>query len=232
MLGTELGLAGVSPMIIDTLLTLSGQAKGAGVQPRTVEVFDLRGMADQLLEKALPREPISGHFGGLPVELDYRPWNTRHPYLVSIPQDRIEQLLTERLADCDISVYRGHELIGCNCDDDGVTATVHDRATDADVHVRARYLVACDGGHSTVRALVGVPFPGQAGTRPAVLAEVRLTSISDLVPRRISHFAAMVRDGGGYWSMLSPLEGDLYRLVFGPLTRPSSTVADQRCRAP
>jgi 2-polyprenyl-6-methoxyphenol hydroxylase-like FAD-dependent oxidoreductase len=180
-------------------------------------------MAEQLLEKSLPRAPISGHFGGLPVELDCRPWNTRHPYLGSIPQGSIEQLLTERLADDGISVRRGSELIGLNCDDDGVTATVHDKATDAEIPIRARYLVACDGGHSTVRALLGVPFPGQAGTRPAVLAEVRLTSISDLVPRRISHFAAMVRDGGGYWSMLSPLEGDLYRLVFGPL---DATVAN------
>lgn len=229
MLGTELGLAGVTPMVIDTLLTPSGQAKGGGVQPRTAEVFDLRGMADQLLEEALPRQPVSGHFGGLPIELDCQPWNTRHPCLVSVPQARVEQLLTKQLADYGISIRRGYQLIGLHSDDDGITATVHDEATDADVHIRARYLVACDGGHSTVRALLEVPFPGQAGTHPAVLAEVRLTSISDLVPRRIGHFATMVRDGGGYWSMLSPLQGDRYRLVFGPL---DVAVADQRYDSP
>ncbi|MGH3975733.1 MAG: FAD-dependent monooxygenase [Pseudonocardiaceae bacterium] len=107
----------------------------------------------------------------------------------------------------------------------GVTATVHDHATGTDLEIRARYLVACDGGHSTVRKLLGIPFPGQAGTRPAVLAEVRLTSISDLVPTSISQFHAMVRDGGGYWSMLSPLEGDLYRLVFGSF---AATIDDPR----
>lgn len=60
------------------------------MQPRTAEVFDLRGMMDQLPESTLPRELIGGHFGGLPVELDCRPWNTRHPYPVPIPHERVD----------------------------------------------------------------------------------------------------------------------------------------------
>lgn len=128
---------------------------------------------------------------------------------MSTPQSCIEQLLVQRLAEFDISVRRGHQLTALRPDDDRVTATVHDQATGADLEIRARYLVACDGGHSTVRKLLDIPFPGHAGTRLAVLAEVRLTSISDLVPTSISQFNAMVRDGGGYWSMLNPMEGDL-----------------------
>jgi 2-polyprenyl-6-methoxyphenol hydroxylase-like FAD-dependent oxidoreductase len=152
--------------------------------------------------------------------LDCRPWNTRHPYVTPIPQGRIEQLLTERLADYDVSVRRGHELTALHPDDDGVTATVRDHVTGTGLDICARYLVACDGGHSAVRKLLRVLFPGQAGTMAAVLADVRLTSISHLVPTSISQFTAMVRDGDGYWSMLNPLEGDLYRLVFGPFERP------------
>ncbi|MGH3798437.1 MAG: FAD-dependent monooxygenase, partial [Pseudonocardiaceae bacterium] len=44
MLGTELGLAGVSTVVADALPAPSGQVKGGGVQPRTAEIFDLRGM--------------------------------------------------------------------------------------------------------------------------------------------------------------------------------------------
>ncbi|HKR48373.1 MAG TPA: FAD-dependent monooxygenase [Pseudonocardiaceae bacterium] len=230
MLATELGLAGVTPLVIDALPVPSGQAKGGVLQPRTAEVFDLRGLMDQLPESALSQAPIGGHFGGLPVELDARPWNTRHPYPVAIPHERVEQVLTERLADYDIAVHFGHELTALQSAEDGVVATVHDQAADSDLHIRAQYLVACDGGHSTVRKLLGVPFPGHAGTMTAVLAHVRLTSVSDLVPTRISHFAAMVREGGGYWSMLNPpLEGDLYRLVFGSF---EATTADQRRDSP
>jgi 2-polyprenyl-6-methoxyphenol hydroxylase-like FAD-dependent oxidoreductase len=230
MLGTELGLAGVTPVVIDALPVPSGQAKGGVVQPRTAEVFDLREMMDQLLEGASPHESVGGHFGGLPVELDCRPWNTHHPYPVPIPHERIERLLTERLADYDVVVRLGHELTALYPEDDGVIATVYDRAGGSDLCIRARYLVACDGGHSMVRKLLGVPFPGQAATMTAVLAHVRLAAVSDLVPTHISQFAAMVRDGGGYWSMLNPpLEGDLYRLVFGPL---EATIADQRRDSP
>jgi 2-polyprenyl-6-methoxyphenol hydroxylase-like FAD-dependent oxidoreductase len=85
MLGTELGLAGVTPVVIDMLPAPSGQSKGSAVQPRTAEVFDLRGMMDQLLDRALPHEPGTGHFGGLPVPLDCRPWNTRYPCITPIP---------------------------------------------------------------------------------------------------------------------------------------------------
>ncbi|MGH3936094.1 MAG: FAD-dependent monooxygenase [Pseudonocardiaceae bacterium] len=217
MLATELGLAGIAAVSIDASLAPSGQAKGAAIQPRTAEVFDLRGMMDQLLEMALPGEPISGHFGGLPVELNCRPWNTRHPFPVPVPQAAVEQILIQRLAEYGASVRRGHQLTALHPDNDGVTATVYDQVTGTDLEIRARYLVACDGGHSTVRKLRGVPFPGHAGTRSSVLAEVRLASISDLVPASISQFHAVVRDGGGYWSMLNPLEGGLYRLVFGTL---------------
>ncbi len=225
MLGTELGLAGVSTVVADALPAPSGQVKGGGVQPRTAEIFDLRGMMEPLLRHGLPSEPVSGHFGGLPVPLDCRPWHTRHLYPASIPQGRIEKFLTGRLAEYGITVRRGHRLIAVEPDADGVTATVHDHATGTDLRVRSRYLVACDGAHSTVRTLLGVPFPGLPGTRPAVLADVRLTSVSDLVPAGNGPFATMVRDDGGYWSMLNPLGDGRYRFVFGPL-EPSE--ADQR----
>lgn len=178
MLATELRLAGVAAVSIDASRAPSGLAKGAVIQPRTAEVFDLRGMMGHLLERALPGEPSSGHFGGLPVELNCQPWNTRYPFPVPAPQAAVEQVLTQRLAEYGVSVRHGHQLTALHADDDWATATVHDQVTGTDLKVRARYLVACDGGHSTVRKLLGIPFPGQVGTRSAVLAEVRLASIS------------------------------------------------------
>ncbi|HEY2766008.1 MAG TPA: FAD-dependent monooxygenase [Pseudonocardiaceae bacterium] len=217
MLGTELGLAGVQAVVIDALPAPSRQAKGGGVQPRTAEIFDLRGMMDPLRRHAVPGEPVSGHFGGLPVPLDCRPWRTRHLWPVQIPQSHIEEFLATRLARHHHAVRRGHQLTAIEPGDHSITAVVHDHATGTDLRVGARYLVACDGAHSTVRTLLGVGFPGEPGTRTAVLADIRLTSVSGLVPTGNGPFAAMVRDGGGYWSMLNPLDAGRYRFVFGPL---------------
>jgi len=82
------------------------------------------------------------------------------------------------------------------------------------------HLVACDGGHSTVRRLVGAPFPGRAGTMSAVTADIDLASAADTVARSATHFHMLQRSGGGYWMMLHPLDGeagsvDGYRVVFG-----------------
>ena len=99
-------------------------------------------------------------------------------------------------------------------------------AQDADgVHgpgedIRGSYLVACDGGHSTVRKLLGVPFPGDAGRivigdgRP----DITLASWSAEVSSTREHFSQHLKSAGGFFSVLAPLEGDLYRLMFGKLS--------------
>lgn len=83
------------------------------------------------------------------------------------------------------------------------------------LRARARYLAACDGGHSTVRKLLGLPFPGRPGTHRAVLADIRLSAVSSLVPHQMGHMSALTRQAGGYWAVLAPLGGDRYRFTFG-----------------
>ena len=41
--------------------------------------------------------------------------------------------------------------------------------------VRAKYVVGCDGAHSTVRRLVGIEFVGKQYETHILLADVRLT---------------------------------------------------------
>jgi flavin-dependent dehydrogenase len=103
-------------------------------------------------------------------------------------------------------------------DEIGIQATVSGRNGDSVLH--SRYLVACDGGHSTVRKLTGVAFPGRAGTLAAVSADVELAAVSATVPRSVSHISTLTRTGGGYWMLMHPLDkaGEctgLYRVVFG-----------------
>ena len=52
-----------------------------------------------------------------------------------------------------------HELTEFDQDDDGVTATVHDRDTDTSYEVRARDPLACDAGR-TVGPALGVEMVG------------------------------------------------------------------------
>lgn len=209
MLAYELALAGVGTLVLEKLPRPVEQVKGGGIQPRTAEMLELRGLLEPLLERAVSREPVGGHFATLPVPLDCTPWGTRHPYPIAIPQWEIEEVLEERAIAAGARVLRGAAVSGVEQDRDGVVVTAAGRA------VRARYLAACDGGHSTVRKLLGLPFPGRPGTHQAALAGIRLTAASSLVPRQMGHMSGLTRHAGGYWAMLVPLGDDRYRFTFG-----------------
>ncbi len=209
MLAYELALAGVEALVLEKLPRRFEHAKGGGIQPRTAELLESRGLLEPLLRRARPRDPVGGHFAALPVPLDCTPWRTRHPYPIAIPQGQIEEVLEGRATAAGARVLRGAAVTGVAADEDGVVVTADG------LRVRAGYLVACDGGHSTVRKLLGLPFPGRSGTQQAVLADIRLSAVSPLVPQQIGHMSGLLRQGGGYWAMLVPLGGDRYGITFG-----------------
>ena len=80
-------------MVLEKQHTRSARSRAGALQPRTAEVRGLSRFLDPLLDKALPRGKFGGHFAGLPAELDCRPWRTRYPYPVAIPQARFEAFL-------------------------------------------------------------------------------------------------------------------------------------------
>ena len=190
-LANELRVAGVPAVLVDKLAQRSTLSKAGGVQSRTQEAFDQRGLLEPLLTTGNHPAGVA-HFAGITLPLTRE--RHRHPWR-SIPQVVIEGFLERYLAAQGIQVRRDHELIGIAQDGDGVTATF----ADGDV-VRSRYLVAADGGHSTVRSLLGAEFPGRAGTRTTVAADVRL---SDDEPA-MTH----ARSEDGHWAMVFPLGTD------------------------
>jgi 2-polyprenyl-6-methoxyphenol hydroxylase-like FAD-dependent oxidoreductase len=210
-LACELGLAGVETLVLEKLAHRVEQVKGGALQPRTSELLEQRGLLEPLRRRALPRDPVGGHFAMLPVPLDCTPWNTRVPYPLSIPQWEIEEVLEERATALGVRVLRDSAVtaVAAAGPGDGVTVSA------GGLRVRARHLVACDGGRSTVRKLLEVPFPGRPGTYLAVLADIRLSATSSLVPRRMGHISGLTRRAGGHWAMLVPLGDGRYRFTFG-----------------
>jgi 2-polyprenyl-6-methoxyphenol hydroxylase-like FAD-dependent oxidoreductase len=239
MLAGELALAGIAVTVVERQPAPSGQSRGGGVNPRTAEVLAMRGLLDAAAERAIPHTGPAGHFAGLPVPLDARPWRTRYPDGLLIPQDRLEEILEARLRGLGGAVRRRSSLTSLAQDGDGVTATV--AGADGERTVRAAYLAACDGGHSTVRRLVGAAFPGRAGTMSAVTADVELAAAGPTVPTRAGHISTLQGRGGGYWMMLHPLDGDGgrsagFRVVFGgpeqaTLPREAPVTVDEVARA-
>lgn len=201
MLAAELALAGVRPVLLERLPAPSGQSRALGLHSRTVEVLDQRGLLDRFSEGA-PVWP-RGHFAGL-RKLELSRLDGRHTYALMVPQSRTEQLLAEWAVELGAEVRRGHELVGVDQDQDGVTLTV--RGPAGEQPLRADWLVGCDGGSSAVRRLTGIGFPGTPSTLNAVLGDVRL----DVEP--VGSGPLLDRLPGGLFGVV-PLGGRLFRVV-------------------
>jgi len=77
------------------------------------------------------------------------------------PQDHHEPVLLDCLRGMPSATVRfGCELVGVRQEEDGVVVTVAGTETGRQEQLSARYLIAADGAHSTVRNRLGIPMTG------------------------------------------------------------------------
>ncbi|MDB1087005.1 FAD-dependent monooxygenase [Streptomyces sp. ACA25] len=174
MLACELRLAGVDVVVVERLAERTGESRAGGMHSRTLEVLDQRGVLDRFLAEG-ELQPV-GHFSGL--YLDFDEYESRHPYPLMILQSAIERLLEEWGAELGVRVRRSAELSGIRQDEAGVTVELTTGEA-APATLRARYLVGCDGGRSTVRKLTGIDFPGTEATMTALIGDVELPDLPE-----------------------------------------------------
>ncbi|MEU8652079.1 FAD-dependent monooxygenase [Streptomyces sp. NPDC048737] len=174
MLACELRLAGVDVAVVERLAERTGESRAGGMHSRTLEVLDQRGVLDRFLA-AGELQPV-GHFSGL--YLDFDESESRHPYPLMILQSAIERLLEEWAAELGVRVRRSSEVSGIRQDEAGVTVELGTTGA-APATLRARYLVGCDGGRSTVRKLAGIDFPGTPATMTALIGDVELPGLPE-----------------------------------------------------
>ncbi|MFC9056673.1 rifampin monooxygenase [Streptomyces sp. NPDC057074] len=215
MLAGELRLHGVQVRVLDKETEPTRVVRSLGLHVRSIEVMDQRGLLERFLEHG-KRYPVGGLFAGIakpaPVELD-----TTHPYVLGIPQPVTDRLLTERAVELGAEVGRGRELAGLGQDDQGVTAELADGT-----RLRARYLVGCDGGRSTVRKLLGVGFPGEPSRTETLIGEMRVGAD----PEEVAAVVAEVRETQKRFGA-GPLGDGFYRVGV-----PAADVAEDRSVPP
>ncbi|GFJ83817.1 hypothetical protein Phou_079970 [Phytohabitans houttuyneae] len=174
MLASELRLRGVDVLVLEKEAEPPPFVRSLGLHVRSIEILDQRGLLERFLENGAqyPIRPgeIRGFFAGIekpaPDGLD-----TAHGYVLGIPQTITDRLLAEHAAEVGAEIRRGSAVVGLEQDGDGVT--VH---LGAGAALRARFVVGCDGGRSTVRKLLGVAFPGEPSTMDTLLGEMEVTA--------------------------------------------------------
>jgi 3-(3-hydroxy-phenyl)propionate hydroxylase len=164
MLAAELKLAGVDAAIVERRVNqeLAGSRAG-GLHSRTIEVFDMRGIADRFLSQGQTAQIVG--FGMNRIDMSDFP--SRHPYGLALFQNRIERILADWVEELGVLIYRGRDVTGFSQDETGVKVAISDGSS-----LRAQYLVGCDGGRSVVRKTAGIDFSGSDATTSWIIAEV------------------------------------------------------------
>ncbi|MGH3369240.1 MAG: FAD-dependent monooxygenase, partial [Nocardioidaceae bacterium] len=143
------------------------------VQPRTLEVLTGLGVAAARVERGNPAVRLQMHSGTRTTEVplfDIGLADTAYPFLLFLSQAETEAILDEHLAQRGATVERGVELIDLRQQPDRVACTLRQHSGRTE-EVEARYVVGCDGAHSSVRSHAGIGFTGSAYPQTFVLAD-------------------------------------------------------------
>ena len=193
-----LATLGVEALLVNSLPHTSVLPKAHVLNQRTMEIFTEVGVAPEIYARTCPPENMkaTGWYAGLagPHEgygrelgrLEVWGGGYSDPDYVAaspcatsnLPQIRLEPVLRAHAEQLNPGRVRfNHELTALTQDGDGVLATIIDKDDNTEYTVRARYLIAADGGR-TIGNLLNV---GMSGPRD-IMKMVSVHLAADLSP--------------------------------------------------
>jgi 2-polyprenyl-6-methoxyphenol hydroxylase-like FAD-dependent oxidoreductase len=171
LLACELALAGIRPVVLDTLPGPSSEPKANGLVGQVVRQLDIRGLYQAFTGDEQPPQPSYGWiFAAMTLNFADVPDNPM--YALRMPQPRLVRLLEKRARDLGVDLRWGHGLVGLRQDTESVALAVSSPEHEYDL--AARYVVGADGGHSLVRKSLGIDFPGTTSPMVSRIAHVHI----------------------------------------------------------
>ncbi|MGW4548659.1 FAD-dependent monooxygenase [Streptomyces violaceorubidus] len=205
-LAAELRLHGVRVLVVEKDTEPVSFVRIVALHTRSIELMAMRGLLDRLLGHGR-RRPLGGLFAAIPAPAPTG-LDSAYAYLLGIPQPVLVRLLEEHAVELGARVRHGGEVSGFEQDDQGVTVELADGE-----RLRARWLVGCDGGRSTVRKLLGVGFPGEPSRNETLMGEMEVSAPPEEIAARVSRVRATRQRfwlrpfGAGVYSVVVPAAG-------------------------
>jgi 2-polyprenyl-6-methoxyphenol hydroxylase-like FAD-dependent oxidoreductase len=170
-LANECARRGLRWRLLEAKPGQSVYSKALAVFPRTLEIFDMAGVAAPFLEAANRVTSVSvvSHKHVI-AQMKFQPEESPYSFVAMVPQDVTEKLLAEELKRRGGTVEYETEFVAAEQDEQGVNVTA--RHKDEIIHLRAKFVVGCDGAHSAVRRSLNIPFEGGEYADSFALADI------------------------------------------------------------
>jgi 3-(3-hydroxy-phenyl)propionate hydroxylase len=157
---------------------VSRETKAGTTLTRTLEIWQRFGAAENMLTKALRVDEIGDieratNMTRSTVKLHLLADETRFPFVVNLPQHDMEPVLRNCVANSGFgATLFNHRLVDFIQHEDRVELRFE--TPSGDKTIEACYLLACDGGRSTVRDKLGVVVKGQSFPERYSLVDIKV----------------------------------------------------------
>ncbi|MFC4506215.1 MULTISPECIES: FAD-dependent monooxygenase [Streptomyces] len=194
-LAAQLRAHGGDFRIVDRSLDRVRESRALAIQPRTLEALAGFGVTDELVKRGNPAVQLRMHLPGRVVQMALfsgELTDTPYSFLLFLSQAETESVLAECLEAEGVTVERGTELLRLERQGGYVTCRLRRRQDGREETVRARYVVGCDGAHSTVRSEAGIDFLGSAYPQTFLLADLEADGLEPGVAHTFMTDAGML----------------------------------------
>ncbi|MCY1073972.1 bifunctional 3-(3-hydroxy-phenyl)propionate/3-hydroxycinnamic acid hydroxylase MhpA [Archangium lansingense] len=187
-----LGLYGVRTLVLERLPTPHGQPRAITCDDEALRIYQAAGLSEPMDAHmyTVPEVQMTGADGELfaRVVIQGLDFGNGFPALRFFSQPYVEDVLRQGLSRFPhVELRFGHSLEAYSQDAQAISATVRNTHDGSEYTVRARYLLACDGGRSTVRRIAGIEMVGST-------YDEQMLAISLLLPEPPPPLCRMVCD--------------------------------------
>jgi 2-polyprenyl-6-methoxyphenol hydroxylase-like FAD-dependent oxidoreductase len=168
----ELARRGVRVRIIDKLVRPTDESRAIALHARSLDMLDRMGVIDDLLATGVKSTGMNMVAKGKTlVRVPLDSVDSAFPYTFVTAQTETERVLTDHVTALGVTIDRGLTATALTQDDDAVHLTVQ-RPDGATEQIMASWVIGTDGGHSTIRRLVGTKLEGSFQGERFILGDV------------------------------------------------------------
>ncbi|SFK32054.1 2-polyprenyl-6-methoxyphenol hydroxylase [Halobacillus dabanensis] len=172
-MANQLNNYGVQYQIIDQNEQPSLYSKALVVHSRTLELLRIFGVTNKLMKESTIGEHLNFYYRDerlFSMDVSLLKMKTDYPFLSILPQSETEKILENNLPDK--TVQRSTKLLDVQQEKDFVRATVLKNGKEQTI--TSKYIIGCDGAHSTTRDLAQMPFEGESENVSFMLGDVKI----------------------------------------------------------